>query len=131
MTVKNEARIENEYRTVVKPEGNVVARALIDEVFEPADASWRGLGVIPGSGLALRTPYDAFDALKSFPMEVPAAPDDPRCKCARILTGELTPNQCGLFGGECVPEAPVGPCMVSSEGTCAAYYKYGGGSVDA
>ncbi len=131
MTLNGEARIENNYRTVVKPEGNVVARALIDEVFEPADASWRGLGIIPGSGLKFRTPYDAFDALKRFPIEVPAAPDDPRCKCARILTGELTPNQCGLFGRECVPEAPVGPCMVSSEGTCAAYYKYGGGSIEA
>ena len=130
MTVNGEAKIKNEYRTVVKPEGNVVARTLIDEVFEPADASWRGLGVIQGSGLKLRSPYDSFDALKRFPIEVLASPDDPRCKCARILTGELTPNQCGLFGRECVPEAPVGPCMVSSEGTCAAYYKYGGGTLD-
>lgn len=130
MSVRGEAGIENKYRTVVRPEGNVVARGLIDEVFDPSDASWRGLGVIPGSGLSLKAPYDVFDALKRFPVEVPEAPDDPRCRCARILTGELTPNQCGLFGKECVPETPVGPCMVSSEGTCAAYYKYGGNSID-
>ncbi|MFH0959672.1 MAG: hydrogenase formation protein HypD [Pseudomonadota bacterium] len=126
MTVSGEPGIENNYRTVVRSEGNVFARKLIDEVFEPADASWRGLGLIKGSGLAFKPPYDDFDALKRFPMQLPDAPDDPRCKCARILTGALTPNQCGLFGKECVPETPVGPCMVSSEGTCAAYYKYGG-----
>ncbi len=126
MTVRGEPRIENNYKTVVRSEGNVFARKLIDEVFEPADASWRGLGLIKQSGLAFKAPYDTFDALKRFPMDLPDAPDDPRCKCALILTGTLTPNQCGLFGKECVPENPVGPCMVSSEGTCAAYYKYGG-----
>jgi hydrogenase expression/formation protein HypD len=126
MTVRGEPRIQNNYKTVVRSEGNVFARKLIDEVFEPADASWRGLGLIKQSGLAFKAPYDKFDALKRFPMDLPDAPDDPRCKCALILTGTLTPNQCGLFGKECVPENPVGPCMVSSEGTCAAYYKYGG-----
>ena len=126
MTVSGKPGIENNYKTVVRSEGNIFARKLIDEVFEPADASWRGLGLIKGSGLAFKAPYDTFDALKRFPMQLPDAPDDPRCKCALILTGTLTPNQCGLFGNECVPENPVGPCMVSSEGTCAAYYKYGG-----
>ncbi len=126
MAINNEARIENNYKTVVKTNGNAFAMALIDEVFEPAKASWRGLGTIPESGLALKAPYDIFDAYRQFEIEVAPTADDARCKCARILTGELTPNQCGLFGTECMPETPVGPCMVSSEGTCAAYYKYGG-----
>ncbi|MGC8658948.1 MAG: hydrogenase formation protein HypD [Desulfomonilaceae bacterium] len=126
MALNKEARIENKYKTVVKPKGNAVATALINEVFEPAEAKWRGLGLIPDSGLSLKTPYETFDAYKQFRIQVDPAADDARCKCARILTGELTPYQCGLFGKECVPETPVGPCMVSSEGTCAAYYKYGG-----
>ncbi len=130
MAINKKPEIENNYKTVVRQEGNIFARALIDEVFEPSDASWRGLGLIPGSGLAFKPPYEEFDALNRFSVEVQEEPDDPRCKCARILTGELTPNQCGLFGRECVPEDPVGPCMVSSEGTCAAYYKYGGVSID-
>lgn len=130
MTVMGKPAIENNYKTVVRSEGNIFARKLIEEVFEPADASWRGLGLIKNSGLGFRAPYTGFDALKHFPMNLPDAPDDPRCKCAKILTGSLIPNQCGLFGKECVPENPVGPCMVSSEGTCAAYYKYGGISIE-
>lgn len=118
-------RIINDYKRVVRPRGNPEALAMIDEVFQPCDATWRGLGTIPESGLALREPYAKFDANVAFPVDVPPILEDPRCKCSAILTGSLTPYQCGLFGRDCTPDEPVGPCMVSSEGTCAAYYKYG------
>jgi hydrogenase expression/formation protein HypD len=95
------------------------------EVFEQCDAAWRGLGTIPGSGLVPREPYCRFDSAMRLPVDVLPAQDDPRCQCSAILTGSSTPDTCGLFGTECTPEDPVGPCMVSSEGTCAAYYKYG------
>jgi hydrogenase expression/formation protein HypD len=125
MTVEDAPAILNDYKRVVRNEGNPVARKIVEEVFEPCDASWRGLGIIHGSGLALRESYSRFDATLHLPVEVLDAPDDPRCQCAAILTGSKTPDRCGLFGKECTPEEPVGPCMVSSEGTCAAYYKYG------
>lgn len=118
-------QIINDYKRAVRSSGNPTAMAITCEVFRPADATWRGLGTIPGSGLALTGPYTRFDAHVYLPVEVPLAVDDPRCRCAAILTGGLTPDKCGLFGRECTPEDPVGPCMVSSEGTCAAYYKYG------
>lgn len=126
MAVAHQPKIVNDYKRVVRGQGNSTARAVVDEVFEPTDASWRGLGNIPGSGLALRGPYRKFDAAVHLSVEVPPAKDDPRCLCAAILTGSKTPDKCGLFGKECTPEDPIGPCMVSSEGTCAAYYKYGG-----
>jgi len=125
MTVAGEPELINDYKQVVRSEGNPTARSIIYEVFDPADAVWRGLGTIPGSGLAFKEPYTQFDAVAHFPVEVPEAEDDPRCQCASILTGARTPDKCGLFGKECTPDEPVGPCMVSSEGTCAAYYKYG------
>ncbi len=125
MAVCHRPEILNDYKRVVRGQGNVNARAVVDEVFEPADASWRGLGNIPNSGLAFKRPFIKFDATIRLPVEVPPSKDDPRCLCAAILTGNKTPDKCGLFGKECTPEDPVGPCMVSSEGTCAAYYKYG------
>jgi hydrogenase expression/formation protein HypD len=125
MATRGTAEIHNDYRRVVRSDGNPVARAIVDEVFEPCDAEWRGLGNIPGSGLKLKGSFLAFDARIHLPVHVPPATDDPRCQCAAILTGSKTPDRCGLFGRECTPEDPVGPCMVSSEGTCAAYYKYG------
>jgi hydrogenase expression/formation protein HypD len=125
MAVDGPVNIVNDYRRVVRPDGNLAAQALISEVFEPCDTEWRGLGLIEGSGLSLKGLYSRFDASVHLPVEVPPAADDPRCQCAAILTGSRTPDKCGLFGKECTPEDPVGPCMVSSEGTCAAYYKYG------
>jgi hydrogenase expression/formation protein HypD len=125
MTLEKAPAIMNDYTRVVRGDGNPIARELIAEVFEPADASWRGLGVIPGSGLRFRPQYSQFDAEARFPVMVPRAEDDPRCLCAAILTGSTTPDKCGLFGKQCTPDDPVGPCMVSSEGTCAAHYKYG------
>lgn len=125
--VEGTPSIVNAYKRVVRDEGNPAARQILFEVFQPSDASWRGLGLIPGSGLALHGQYARFDASVHLPVEVPDADDDPRCRCAAILTGSITPDKCGLFGRVCTPEDPVGPCMVSSEGTCAAYFKYGMG----
>jgi hydrogenase expression/formation protein HypD len=126
LTAGGSPRIVNDYKRVVRPQGNPNAQELINEVFEPSDASWRGLGMIAGSGLRFKGPYRRFDAATQLPVETRPARDDPRCQCAAILTGSRTPDNCGLFGRECTPDDPVGPCMVSSEGTCAAYYRYGG-----
>ncbi|RLB76153.1 MAG: hydrogenase formation protein HypD, partial [Deltaproteobacteria bacterium] len=99
---------------------------VIEKVFVPADAEWRGIGVIPMSGLELREEFSEYDALKKFKIELRDAPDPPGCRCGDVLKGVLLPPECPLFGKKCKPESPVGPCMVSSEGSCAAYYKYGG-----
>jgi hydrogenase expression/formation protein HypD len=119
-----DARVEIQYRRAVAPEGNLNALKTMNRVFEPCDAPWRGLGVIPKSGLAFREAYRAFDAEVLFDLEVPDSHEPPGCKCGDILRGVKKPVECKLFRGVCTPENPVGPCMVSSEGTCAAYYKY-------
>ncbi|NVM57329.1 MAG: hydrogenase formation protein HypD [Desulfobacterales bacterium] len=121
-----EARVEIQYRRSVRPEGNPNALKTLYTVFDPCDAAWRGLGVIPNSGLALREAYQAFDADALFDLEVADAPEPPGCKCGEILRGVKTPIDCKLFRKVCSPETPVGACMVSTEGTCAAYYKYSG-----
>ncbi len=123
--VAGESRVEIQYRRVVKPEGNRRAQEVLAEVFTPCDAAWRGIGVIPGSGLAIREEYAAFDAEKAFPVEVEAPREHPECRCGEILRGKVSPFDCPLFAMVCTPESPVGACMVSSEGTCAAAYKYG------
>jgi hydrogenase expression/formation protein HypD len=120
-----EARVENEYSRAVKGEGNCRARELMAEVFEPCDAQWRGLGVVPGSGLRIAPAYRAFDAELALPVEVEPLKEHQGCRCGDILTGRLQPAQCPLFGSVCRPESPVGACMVSTEGSCAAAYKYG------
>ncbi len=124
---EQEARVEIQYAKIVKGEGNPKAMALLHEVFEPSEASWRGIGVIPESGLRLREKYAVFDAAGRFPIDPSDAQEPELCSCGEILRGVKTPNECPLFGGGCTPEHPVGPCMVSTEGSCAAYYKYGQG----
>lgn len=119
-----EARVEIQYRRAVAAVGNQNALNILSRVFEPCDAAWRGLGVIPKSGLALRQAYRAFDADALFDLDAPESPEPPGCKCGDVLRGAMTPMECKLFRKICNPENPVGPCMVSSEGTCAAYYKY-------
>lgn len=116
----------NAYPRVVKPEGTPAAVALIEKVMEPCDAEWRGLGVIEQSGLALRDEYAAFDARKKYDMPAIEGRANPGCRCGNILRGELTPNECPLFGKLCTPMHPVGACMVSGEGACSAFYQYGG-----
>jgi hydrogenase expression/formation protein HypD len=117
-------QISNLYRRVVRPEGNTVAQLLMAEVFEPYDAEWRGLGTIPQSGLRLRNEYERFDAEQRFNIRRREVKLHKGCSCGLILKGVKKPDECSLFAKRCTPESPVGPCMVSSEGTCAAYYLY-------
>ncbi len=114
----------NAYPRAVTAEGNIQARKLLDTVFETCDAAWRGLGVIAASGLAIRPELAAFDAQVAFDIRSQATPEPKGCACGEILSGIKTPEQCVLFRKKCTPINPVGPCMVSSEGTCAAYYRY-------
>jgi len=116
--------LENAYPRAVTLEGNPRAQQILDEIFEPADACWRGIGVIPLSGLKIREKYSAQDAQKLFDVQVPDAKTPKGCACGEILIGTKTPPECALYKKVCTPMDPVGPCMVSTEGTCAAYYKY-------
>jgi len=118
-------RVENLYARVVTPAGNRVARDLMARFFEPEDTRWRGLGEIPLSGLALRSEFERHDATR-IDVELDA-PCEPRgCRCGEVLKGAIEPPECPLFDRSCTPENPVGACMVSSEGTCAAWYRYEG-----
>lgn len=118
-------RVQIQYKRTVKEEGNPRAIDLMNEVFEEADSNWRGLGDIPGSGLKIRDAYQAFDAEKNIEVKVEQTRQDKGCICGEILKGTKTPIDCKLFKKRCTPSNPVGACMVSSEGTCSAYYKYG------
>ncbi len=118
--------LENAYPRAVSASGNPKAMAVMDEVFAVADADWRGIGSIAASGLAIRDKYAAFDAVKAFNIRLKPVPEPKGCACGEILTGIKIPPQCPLYKSVCNPMAPVGPCMVSSEGTCAAYYRYHG-----
>ena len=118
------AEVEIQYRRIVRPEGNPEAVRVMYEAYCGCDADWRGIGVIPASGLRLRDELRRFDAEAVFGVEVGRGRPDRRCICGLIMQGMKLPPDCRLFGGECRPESPVGPCMVSSEGACAAYYKY-------
>jgi len=116
--------VENQYTRLVKPEGNRVGQAAIADVFEPADVAWRGLGIIPRSGLRIREDFAAHDAERNIEFAAEPTVEKEGCICGEILQGIKTPHDCPLFGVHCTPVAPVGPCMVSSEGCCAAAYKY-------
>ncbi|HOT22967.1 MAG TPA: hydrogenase formation protein HypD [Thermoleophilia bacterium] len=123
---QTEPAITIEYGRAVRPEGNVVAQRLMAQVFEPCDADWRGLGVIPGSGLRIRDGFAAFDAERRFTVDAGEPLEPTGCRCGEVLRGVLDPAACGLFGRRCTPEDPIGACMVSSEGACAARYRYRG-----
>jgi len=114
----------NAYARAVADTGNPKARAIMDQVFEKADAIWRGIGKIQDSGMVLRESFYKFDAAKKFDMPVPDTREPAGCDCGRILMGLKRPDQCRLYKKSCTPMHPVGPCMVSSEGACAAFYKY-------
>ncbi|MFH1981220.1 MAG: hydrogenase formation protein HypD [Pseudomonadota bacterium] len=116
--------LENAYPRAVSNEGNPRARQVMDSVFTVADTVWRGIGVIAGSGLAFREAFTSFDAARKFSVALRDVPEPPGCACGEILTGLKIPPQCALYKKRCTPTRPVGPCMVSSEGTCAAYYRY-------
>jgi hydrogenase expression/formation protein HypD len=121
--------VRNPYSRGVTAEGNRVAQALLAQVFTVGTARWRGLGEIPGSGLGLAPEFAAHDAALAFDL-APAggelSPLQQACRCGEVLRGVLEPPECPLFGKACTPARPVGPCMVSAEGSCAAYYRYGG-----
>ena len=132
---KKKSSVRIRYSRVAKYEGNPTALALLERVFEPCDAEWRGLGIIPRSGLKLRSQYARFNAhtvfrISDFGFQINSAICNPQssingCICGDILRGVKLPADCKLFGKVCNPENPVGACRVSSEGTCAAWYKYG------
>lgn len=115
----------NAYTRSVRPEGNRVAQRMMHQVFQVGAAEWRGLGTVPASGLTLRDEYAAFDATRRFPVEVGPSEEPKGCRCGEVLRGVTEPSQCPLFARVCTPEHPIGPCMVSSEGACAAYMQYG------
>jgi hydrogenase expression/formation protein HypD len=120
------AEVENEFIRAVTPAGNRNAQALMDEVFELREAfEWRGLGTMPLSALRIRDAYSAFDAEKRFNLSYKAVADNKACECGAILRGVKEPKDCKIFGTVCTPENPIGSCMVSSEGACAAHYTYG------
>ncbi len=121
----DEAKVEIAYRRGVRPEGNPAALSLMERVFEPSPAKWRGLGEIPDSGLKLRAEYQPFDAELAFEVTPEPTSEPEGCLCGEILRGVSTPEDCTLFAKACTPEHPVGPCMVSSEGSCSAHYLFG------
>ncbi len=123
-TEKKAASVEIQYKRAVHPQGNIPAQEMLKRVFLPCDADWRGLGIIPKSGLKLNPDYAAFDARTKFQIKTVKATEPKNCLCGEVLRGVKTPAQCKLFAKTCNPENPYGPCMVSSEGTCSAWYKY-------
>jgi len=122
---KKKPKVENLYPRAVSWEGNLRAKKMVEEIFEPADMEWRGLGILPNSGLKIRDKYADFDAESRLDIDLIETPEPKGCKCGEILKGMNTPKECALFDTVCSPGNPIGPCMVSSEGTCAAYHKYG------
>lgn len=122
--VEGRGEVENEYTRAVTFEGNVRAQKMIEKVFEPVDSRWRGIGMIPISGLALRSRYVSFDATKRFDIEIEPQKFEmpPGCKCGEVLRGIMRPEECPLYAKQCTPENPIGPCMVSTEGTCSVVY---------
>jgi len=123
------AVIENQYTRAVKDEGNLQAQSLMQEMFELRGSfEWRGFGILPDSAQKLAAEYAAFDAERKFQVEYGEAHDHKACRCAEVLRGQLQPEECPVFAGACTPESPLGACMVSSEGACAAAYSYGAAS---
>jgi len=120
----NKPCVEIQYKRVVKPEGNTKAKAILEEVFDTMDDWWRGLGILPGSGLKLRDKYSRFDAERNITVKLEKTREDKGCICGEILKGLKTPKDCNLFQNICSPENPVGACMVSNEGACHAYFRY-------
>ena len=120
----NNPLVVNEYSRVVTEQGNIEARAVINKVFDVCDSDWRGIGIIPKSGLCLKKEFKNFDAETNIDFEFISEKRETQCICGSVLKGVAEPPDCALFGSKCTPEEPIGACMVSSEGTCAAWYKY-------
>jgi hydrogenase expression/formation protein HypD len=122
--IKDEPAVEIQYSRVATVAGNPAALRLMTDVFEETDAEWRGLGRIPRSGLRIKAGYAMFDAEKKFHVTVEPTRENTGCRCGEVMQGTVRPPECPLFGSTCTPENPVGSCMVSTEGTCAAWYTY-------
>ncbi len=122
--IGQKTKVANYYARTVKYEGNVHALEIMDKFFEPCDAMWRGLGEIPVSGYQLREDYSQYDAEKRLPVALPPVKKPAGCRCGELLMGKIIPFDCPLFGKVCTPLNPIGPCMVSGEGSCATYYRY-------
>jgi len=118
------ACVESVYQAAVRPSGNATALKLLEQFFEPWDGPWRGLGCIPNGTLRLKKQYGQFDAVKRLDITPLDSPEPAGCQCGRVLCGLVEPPSCSLFGKTCSPNSPVGPCMVSTEGACSAWYKY-------
>lgn len=118
--------VANEYKSVVRAEGNISAQKILSQVYKVVDANWRGIGLIKNSGLKMREEFAEFDAENIFPMQVESIAKKNSCRCGEVLKGIVTPPECKLFGKICQPTHAIGPCMVSVEGVCAAWFKYGG-----
>ena len=125
LSQRGEPFFRNCYPRVVKPEGNPAAIKLMEKVMTPCDSEWRGLGIIPMSGMILRDEYADFDARKKFSLPKITGKPNPACRCGDVLQGKCKPSDCKVFGKVCTPLHPVGACMVSNEGACSAYYQYG------
>ena len=124
--LSGEPKVEDEYFRAVRAEGNPAAQKLMKEVFSVTTANWRAIGPVPGTGMEFSKAYARFDAVKRFGIKYEEAPEPKGCLCGKILLGKALPPDCPLFGKACTPSSAVGPCMVSSEGACAAWFKYGG-----
>jgi hydrogenase expression/formation protein HypD len=125
--VRGAPAVINSYGRGVRATGNPAAQSMLERAFEVGPAAWRGFGAIPASGLFVREALAHRDAARRFPIEVEAVPEPPGCRCGEVLRGVVLPTECALFRRVCSPRNPVGPCMVSAEGACAAYFKYGAG----
>ena len=123
--LSGEPKVEDEYFRAVRAEGNPAAQKLMKEVFSVTTANWRAIGPVPGTGMEFSKAYARFDAVKRFGIKYEEAPEPKGCLCGKILLGKALPPDCPLFGKACTPSSAVGPCMVSSEGACAAWFKYG------
>ena len=124
--MRKQPRLENEYTRAVSQSGNLLAQKILNQCFEPRFDVWRGLGGIEASGLGLREELKEFDAERRFRIKYASSEPPTACRCGEVITGRLSPERCPMFGKVCTPEDPVGPCMVSSEGACAAAWKYAG-----
>ncbi len=120
------SEVEIQYSRTVHEQGNPKALRMMEQVFEPVASNWRGIGVVPSSGLEVREEYSAFNARSRFDIELPQTSEPAGCICGRILRGIATPGDCSLFAGRCTPTSPVGACMVSSEGACHSHYRFRG-----
>lgn len=123
LSLKNEPKIINDHRAIVSKGGNQIAKQWMDTYFTVCDEAWRGIGVIPKSGLDIRPAYDRFNAKKRFEIKL-EPPKKTKCRCGEVIRGIISPKECSLFGKACRPMNPIGPCMVSAEGSCSAYYHY-------